>query len=106
MQKKEVNFIDRYNQSQLLIETKKTLLFSRKLASHSAEATLSATREALSSEPALSRGLTAEELSRRAGVSVVLARERLLAAEAVGAACRDDSVEGIRFYHNRILLEA
>ncbi len=34
---------------------------------HSAKATLSATREALSSEPALSRGLTAEELSRRAG---------------------------------------
>ena len=61
------------------------------------------TREALSSELALNRGLTAEELSRRAGVSVVLARERLLAAE--GAACRDDSVEGIRFYHNRILLE-
>ncbi len=72
---------------------------------HSAKATLSATREALSSEPALSRGLTVEELSCCAGVSVVLARERLAAA-AAGAACRDDSVEGIRFYHNRILLEA
>ena len=69
---------------------------------HSAKATLSATREALSSGTALSRGLTAEELSRRAGVSVVLTRERLLAAEA---ACRDDSVEKTRFYHNRILLE-
>ena len=61
------------------------------------------TRETLSSEAAASSGLSAEELSRYAGISVVLARERLLAAEAVGAACRDDSVEGLRFYPNKFL---
>jgi ESCRT-II complex subunit VPS36 len=47
--------------------------------------------------------LTAEELSRRAGLAVVLARERLLAAERCGRICRDDSVEGIKFYPNLFL---
>jgi ESCRT-II complex subunit VPS36 len=47
--------------------------------------------------------LTAEELSRRAGLAVVLAKERLLAAERCGRICRDDSVEGIKFYPNLFL---
>lgn len=50
--------------------------------------------------------VSAEELSRNIGISVILAKERLLAAEQMGLACRDDTVEGLRFYSNRILLEA
>ncbi len=73
------------------------------LSSHSAEGTLQATYAAL--VECVSCGLTAEELSRRAGVSVVLAKERLLAAEGAGKACRDESVEGLRFYTNRFLEE-
>jgi ESCRT-II complex subunit VPS36 len=34
---------------------------------------------------------------------VVLAKERLLAAEGRGLLCRDDSVEGLRFYPNLFL---
>ena len=47
--------------------------------------------------------LTAEEFSRYAGMSVILARERLLAAEIEGDACRDDTVEGLRFFPNKFL---
>jgi len=50
--------------------------------------------------------LTAEELSRESGVSMILARERLLAAEAEGLLARDDSVQGLRFYTNRFLVES
>ena len=44
--------------------------------------------------------LTSEELARMAGVAVALAKERLLAAEVKGRLCRDDSVEGLRFFPN------
>lgn len=37
-------------------------------------------------------------------VSVILARERLLAAEAEGRLVRDDTVEGLRFYPNKFLV--
>lgn len=47
--------------------------------------------------------LTAEELSQLVGLSVILAKERLLSTEKMGGACRDDSVEGLRFYPNRFL---
>lgn len=47
--------------------------------------------------------VSAEELSRNIGISVILAKERLLAAEQVGLACRDDTVEGLRFYTNKLL---
>lgn len=50
--------------------------------------------------------LTAEELARAAGVAVVLAKERLLAAEQVGRLCRDDNVQGLRFYPNLFLTKA
>ena len=50
--------------------------------------------------------LTSEELARLAGVAVVLAKERLLAAEIRGRLCRDDSVEGLRFYPNLFLTRA
>jgi len=48
---------------------------------------------------------TPEEMSTSLGVSVILAKERLLAAESEGLLCRDDSVEGLRFYPNRFLTE-
>jgi len=48
---------------------------------------------------------TPEEMSTSLGVSVILAKERLLAAESEGLLCRDDSVEGLRFYPNRFLSE-
>ncbi|XP_064482035.1 vacuolar protein-sorting-associated protein 36-like [Ornithodoros turicata] len=44
--------------------------------------------------------LSAEELSSLLQISVILARERLLSAERECLACRDDSVEGLRFYPN------
>ena len=50
-----------------------------------------------------SESLTAEEFARLAGVAVVLAKERLLAAEELGRLCRDDSIEGLRFYPNLFL---
>ncbi|XP_030836739.1 vacuolar protein-sorting-associated protein 36 [Strongylocentrotus purpuratus] len=47
--------------------------------------------------------LSADELAQIAGVSVMLAKGRLLAAEEVGKACRDESVEGLRFFPNLFL---
>ena len=49
------------------------------------------------------KGLTVEEFARLAGIAVVLAKERLLAAETCGRLCRDDSVEGLRFFPNLFL---
>lgn len=47
--------------------------------------------------------LTAEELAQSLGISVLLAKERLLTAEKHGKACRDESIEGLRFYPNQFL---
>ena len=69
------------------------------LTSHSQEALALATKELLEERTSL----TATELARCVGVSVVLAKERLLAAESMGWACRDDTVEALRFYPNRFL---
>ncbi|XP_053976438.1 vacuolar protein-sorting-associated protein 36 [Hylaeus anthracinus] len=44
--------------------------------------------------------LTAEELAQSEGISVLLARERLLVTEKNGKACRDDTIEALRFYPN------
>jgi len=71
------------------------------LKSCSLEETLKTTKLAL--KEAVHTGLTAEEMSRLAGVSLALARERLLHAVSVGAAARDDSVEGLRFWPNKFL---
>ncbi|KAL3267190.1 hypothetical protein HHI36_011327 [Cryptolaemus montrouzieri] len=49
--------------------------------------------------------LTCEELGKHLGVSIVLAKERLLSAERVGKCCRDDSIEGLRFYPNLFLID-
>jgi len=50
-----------------------------------------------------SGSLTPEELGQMQAMSVVLAREKLVSAETEGALCRDDSVEGLRFYPNLFL---
>lgn len=46
------------------------------------------------------KSMSADELSSKLGISVVLAKERLLLSERYGCLCRDDSVEGLRFYPN------
>ncbi|XP_017783729.1 PREDICTED: vacuolar protein-sorting-associated protein 36 [Nicrophorus vespilloides] len=48
--------------------------------------------------------LNAEELAQFLGISVILAKERLLSSERCGKSCRDDSIEGLRFYPNLFLL--
>lgn len=47
--------------------------------------------------------MTATELAQTEGISVVLACERLLMTEKYGKACRDDSIEALRFYPNLFL---
>eukprot|EP00118_Oscarella_pearsei_P005111 m.22919 g.22919 ORF g.22919 m.22919 type:complete len:388 (+) comp28422_c0_seq2:172-1335(+) len=47
--------------------------------------------------------MTAEELARSATISIVLAKERLQLAEKKNILCRDDCVEGLRFYPNLFL---
>ena len=39
------------------------------------------------------------------GTALVIAKERLLAAENLGKLCRDDTIEGLRFYPNLILTQ-
>jgi len=50
-------------------------------------------------------GMTAEEFARASGTALVIAKERLLAAENLGKLCRDDTIEGLRFYPNLILTQ-
>lgn len=47
--------------------------------------------------------MTVEELARMLNISMILAQERLLTAERVGNLCRDESIEGLRFYPNLFL---
>ncbi|CAN8006072.1 unnamed protein product [Ixodes hexagonus] len=70
-----------------------------RLATQSDEKLAAETRQLLDKHGSLS----AEELSPLVEISVILARERLLGAESEGLACRDDSVEGLRFYPNLFL---
>ena len=44
--------------------------------------------------------LTGDEMAQLIGLSVVLSKERLLAAENAGKLCRDETAEGLRFYPN------
>ena len=39
--------------------------------------------------------MTAEEFARASGTALVIAKERLLAAENLGKLCRDDTIEGL-----------
>ncbi|CAG9535295.1 unnamed protein product [Cercopithifilaria johnstoni] len=45
----------------------------------------------------------ATKLAKCLGITIILAKERLLAAEAQAKLCRDDTVEGLAFYPNRFL---
>jgi ESCRT-II complex subunit VPS36 len=47
--------------------------------------------------------LTPIQLSARLSVSVQLARQRLEEAESVGKLCRDESLEGLKFYTNKFI---
>lgn len=47
--------------------------------------------------------LTALQLSARLTISVQLARQRLVEAESASKVCRDESIEGLKFYPNRFL---
>ncbi|XP_055613747.1 vacuolar protein-sorting-associated protein 36 [Uranotaenia lowii] len=49
------------------------------------------------------KSVSADELARVVGISLLLANERLLTAEALGKLCRDESIEGLRFYPNLFL---
>lgn len=49
------------------------------------------------------KSLSIEELARILNISIVLAQERLLTAERSGGICRDESIEGLRFYQNLFL---
>lgn len=50
-----------------------------------------------------SNSLAVEELAKARNISLILAKERLLTAERLGKLCRDESLEGLRFYPNFIL---
>ncbi|KAJ8298056.1 hypothetical protein KUTeg_024587 [Tegillarca granosa] len=69
------------------------------LKSHSEEEVIDKTMTLVEEK----KSVTAEELSQIAGVSVILAKERLLLTEKVGGLCRDETVEGLRFYPNMFL---
>lgn len=47
--------------------------------------------------------LNAQELSTSIGIPVILAKEYLLCTEQMGKSCRDESIEGLRFYPNKFL---
>lgn len=47
--------------------------------------------------------ISAEELAKQAGISILLSMERLLTTERAGYVCRDESIEGLRFYPNLFL---
>uniref|UniRef100_A0A6B2EJP6 Vacuolar protein-sorting-associated protein 36 n=1 Tax=Phlebotomus kandelakii TaxID=1109342 RepID=A0A6B2EJP6_9DIPT len=47
--------------------------------------------------------LTVEHFARNKGISVLLAQERLFTAERAGRICRDESLEGLRFFPNLFL---
>ncbi|KAG8238121.1 hypothetical protein J437_LFUL012732 [Ladona fulva] len=69
------------------------------LCSHSDEKIIKVTVSQLKEK----NSCTAEELAQDIGIPVLLAKERLLAAEKSGQACRDDTIEGLRFYPNLFL---
>lgn len=52
------------------------------------------------------KSLSVEELARILSISLLLAQERLLTAERAGKICRDESIEGLRFFPNRFLENA
>ena len=47
--------------------------------------------------------ISAHELTIKADISVALARQHLLNSEKVGLICRDECIQGLRFYTNKFL---
>uniref|UniRef100_A0A8C4QVF7 Vacuolar protein-sorting-associated protein 36 n=1 Tax=Eptatretus burgeri TaxID=7764 RepID=A0A8C4QVF7_EPTBU len=74
-------------------------VFVVQLHSHNEEEMISSATEQVENADSV----TAEEFSKVVGLSVLLAKERLLLAEKAGRLCRDDSVEGLRFFPNRFV---
>ncbi|XP_078210299.1 vacuolar protein-sorting-associated protein 36 isoform X5 [Callithrix jacchus] len=72
------------------------------LQSHKEEEMVASALETVSSKGSL----TSEEFAKLVGMSVLLAKERLLLAEKMGHLCRDDSVEGLRFYPNLFMTQS
>eukprot|EP00164_Ancoracysta_twista_P013569 GFYU01021735.1.p1 GENE.GFYU01021735.1~~GFYU01021735.1.p1 ORF type:complete len:127 (-),score=30.18 GFYU01021735.1:39-419(-) len=50
--------------------------------------------------------VTSVELAAIKGISPILATEELKRAEQLGFVCRDDSIEGLRFYPNFFLAQS
>uniref|UniRef100_H3A9N9 Vacuolar protein-sorting-associated protein 36 n=2 Tax=Latimeria chalumnae TaxID=7897 RepID=H3A9N9_LATCH len=71
------------------------------LQSHNEEEMVASALETVSDKGSL----TSEEFAKLIGISVLLAKERLLLAEKMGHLCRDDSVEGLRFYPNLFITQ-
>jgi len=63
---------------------------------HSDQATAQKILKLVASKGAIS----ALELSHTMSISIILAREHLLASERLQYLCRDESMEGVRFYRN------
>nr|XP_033804767.1 vacuolar protein-sorting-associated protein 36 [Geotrypetes seraphini] len=72
------------------------------LQSHNEEEMVASALETVSEKGSL----TSEEFAKLVGMSVLLAKERLLLAEKMGHLCRDDSVEGLRFYPNLFITQS
>lgn len=69
------------------------------LETHSEEKSVSQTVDLVSD----SESLTAQQLANLIEMSVFLAKERLVLAEKMGKLCRDESVEGLRFFVNKFV---
>uniref|UniRef100_A0A336MXD8 Vacuolar protein-sorting-associated protein 36 n=1 Tax=Culicoides sonorensis TaxID=179676 RepID=A0A336MXD8_CULSO len=69
------------------------------LDSHDDELVATETRDIVEEKESMS----VEELAKLVKISVILAQERLLVAERAGYVCRDESIEGLRFYPNLFL---
>lgn len=65
--------------------------------------TSSSSLEAEWSHKAFGRGITAQEAAQRFGWSVGVASEELEVAEEKGALCREEGIEGLRFWENWIV---
>ena len=74
------------------------------LSGLSDEAVVNETLQLLGDSTMSTLCITAEDLARILGISVTLAKERLLLCEQKGKLCRDENVEGLKFYHNKFLM--